>query len=116
MPPPQSPCSTPSCSTSEGRSKFIHIPAGPPLGTGLGEYTTVTHPDVAGGTLIFYTDGLVERAARTSTPRSTVRPGSTSAHRTTWTRSSTRSSPNSPRTRRGRHRASGRPRPQGVSP
>ncbi|WP_199547075.1 SpoIIE family protein phosphatase [Streptomyces sp. N35] len=44
-----------------GDTELVPVPAGPPLGTGLGGYTTVTRPGLPGGTLIFYTDGLVER-------------------------------------------------------
>lgn len=47
--------------TSEGHVELVPLPAGPPLGTGLGAYETVTRPGLPGGTLLLYTDGLVER-------------------------------------------------------
>ncbi|SNX64968.1 serine phosphatase RsbU (regulator of sigma subunit) [Streptomyces sp. TLI_55] len=47
--------------TPEGHVELVPLPAGPPLGTGLGAYETVTRPDMPGGTLLLYTDGLVER-------------------------------------------------------
>jgi serine phosphatase RsbU (regulator of sigma subunit) len=45
----------------EGRTEIAPIPAEPPLGTGVGSYDTITRPGLHGGTLIRYTDGLVER-------------------------------------------------------
>ncbi|PWI20386.1 diguanylate cyclase [Streptomyces sp. Act143] len=47
--------------TPEGRVELVPLPAGPPLGTGLGAYETVTRSGLPGGTLLLYTDGLVER-------------------------------------------------------
>ncbi|MGI5459106.1 SpoIIE family protein phosphatase [Streptomyces sp. CA-249302] len=47
--------------TPEGRVELVPLAAGPPLGTGLGSYETVTRPGIPGGTLLLYTDGLVER-------------------------------------------------------
>lgn len=45
----------------DGTSTFLPVPPGPPLGTGHGRYTSLTVPWVPGGTLLLYTDGLVER-------------------------------------------------------
>ncbi|MFJ3219591.1 SpoIIE family protein phosphatase [Kitasatospora sp. NPDC086801] len=39
----------------------MHVPTGPPLGTGLGSYEQTTRPLLPGQTLLLYTDGLVER-------------------------------------------------------
>lgn len=47
----------------DGRVELVPRPAGPPLGTGMGVYETVTRPGVPGGVLLLYTDGLVERWA-----------------------------------------------------
>ncbi|MFI9827676.1 SpoIIE family protein phosphatase [Streptomyces sp. NPDC051913] len=47
--------------SAEGQVELVPLPAGPPLGTGLGAYETVTRPGQPGGTLLLYTDGLVER-------------------------------------------------------
>ncbi|MFC7308123.1 SpoIIE family protein phosphatase [Streptomyces monticola] len=47
--------------TPEGRSEIVPIPADPPLGTGLGDYHTLTRSGLPGGTLFLYTDGLIER-------------------------------------------------------
>ncbi|WP_439679699.1 SpoIIE family protein phosphatase [Embleya sp. MST-111070] len=44
-----------------GASRLLRLPTGPPLGTGCGGYASYIRPDVAGGVLILYTDGLVER-------------------------------------------------------
>ncbi|MDQ0597859.1 PAS domain S-box-containing protein [Streptomyces canus] len=45
----------------DGRVELVPLPAGPPLGTGMGVYETVSRPGVPGGVLLLYTDGLVER-------------------------------------------------------
>ncbi|WP_079053979.1 SpoIIE family protein phosphatase [Streptomyces graminilatus] len=45
----------------DGTVGLVEVPAGPPLGTGFGSYTTLTRPTVPGGVLLLYTDGLVER-------------------------------------------------------
>ncbi|WBP90927.1 SpoIIE family protein phosphatase [Kitasatospora cathayae] len=42
-------------------TELLHVPTGPPLGTGLGGYEQTTHPLDPGQTLLLYTDGLVER-------------------------------------------------------
>ncbi|MFI8461846.1 SpoIIE family protein phosphatase [Kitasatospora sp. NPDC085464] len=47
---------------SPGRpTELLHLPSGPPLGTGLGGYEQTTHPLTPDETLLLYTDGLVER-------------------------------------------------------
>ncbi|WP_105969369.1 SpoIIE family protein phosphatase [Streptomyces geranii] len=45
----------------DGTVALVEVPAGPPLGTGFGTYTTLTKPSVPDGVLLLYTDGLVER-------------------------------------------------------
>ncbi|MDN3021876.1 SpoIIE family protein phosphatase [Streptomyces sp. S.PB5] len=45
----------------DGRVELVPLSAGPPLGTGMGGYETVTRPSLPGGVLLLYTDGLVER-------------------------------------------------------
>lgn len=45
----------------DGTVGLVEVPVGPPLGTGFGSYTTLTHPTVPDGVLLLYTDGLVER-------------------------------------------------------
>jgi serine phosphatase RsbU (regulator of sigma subunit) len=47
--------------TPQGHTEIVPLPVGPPLGTGFGSYETVTRPGLPGGTLLLYTDGLVER-------------------------------------------------------
>ncbi|MFE0102308.1 SpoIIE family protein phosphatase [Streptomyces sp. NPDC059009] len=47
--------------TPQGQAELLPIVAGPPLGTGLGGYGSVVRPALPGGTLLLYTDGLVER-------------------------------------------------------
>ncbi|WP_315904011.1 SpoIIE family protein phosphatase, partial [Streptomyces fulvoviolaceus] len=47
--------------TPQGRVEIIPVPAGPPLGTGLGQYAALTRPGLPGAVLLLYTDGLVER-------------------------------------------------------
>lgn len=47
--------------TPQGRTEIVPVPVGPPLGTGFGAYETVRRPALPGGTLLLYTDGLVER-------------------------------------------------------
>ncbi|WP_250401037.1 PP2C family protein-serine/threonine phosphatase [Streptomyces cellostaticus] len=45
----------------DGAAALLPVPVGPPLGTGLGGYDSVTHPASPGQTLVLFTDGLVER-------------------------------------------------------
>ncbi|MFJ3669160.1 SpoIIE family protein phosphatase [Streptomyces sp. NPDC090106] len=45
----------------DGVVELVPLTVGPPLGTGLGAYETVTRPGLPGATLLLYTDGLVER-------------------------------------------------------
>lgn len=45
----------------DGQAALLPVPPGPPLGTGHGRYTSLTVPWVPAGTLLLYTDGLVER-------------------------------------------------------
>ncbi|MEV6653487.1 GAF domain-containing SpoIIE family protein phosphatase [Streptomyces sp. NPDC051219] len=47
--------------TSEGTADVLHVPVGPPLGTGLGGYELVTRDLSSAETLLMFTDGLVER-------------------------------------------------------
>ncbi|MFE3495328.1 SpoIIE family protein phosphatase [Streptomyces sp. NPDC059175] len=47
--------------TRDGTADLVDVPAGPPLGTGLGGYELVTRELTADETLLLYTDGLVER-------------------------------------------------------
>ncbi len=47
--------------TSEGTADVLHVPVGPPLGTGLGGYEPVTRRLTPEETLLMFTDGLVER-------------------------------------------------------
>ncbi|MDD9376904.1 SpoIIE family protein phosphatase [Streptomyces sp. ZAF1911] len=47
--------------TAEGRAEILPVPVGPPLGTGLGDYTVLTRPGLPGAAIVLYTDGLVER-------------------------------------------------------
>ncbi|MFF7770533.1 SpoIIE family protein phosphatase [Streptomyces massasporeus] len=42
-------------------TEVLWLPAGPPIGTGLGGYESITVPMERGATLLLYTDGLVER-------------------------------------------------------
>ncbi|MFI2783807.1 SpoIIE family protein phosphatase [Streptomyces sp. ALB3] len=44
-----------------GHARVARMPVGPPLGTGLGGYTTTVVPCAPGTVLFMYTDGLVER-------------------------------------------------------
>lgn len=46
---------------SDGRSEFVNVPVGVPLGVGTPDYESITLPIVSNSTLIAYTDGLVER-------------------------------------------------------
>nr|WP_225448674.1 SpoIIE family protein phosphatase [Streptacidiphilus sp. P02-A3a] len=46
---------------SRNRARLLDIPAGPPLGTGLGGYSSQLTRCAPGHTLLLYTDGLVER-------------------------------------------------------
>jgi len=46
---------------ARNRARLLDIPAGPPLGTGLGGYSSHATRCVPGHTLLLYTDGLVER-------------------------------------------------------
>lgn len=39
----------------------MHLPAGPPIGTELGDYETTTFAFEPGSVLLLYTDGLVEQ-------------------------------------------------------
>ncbi|MFG2873593.1 SpoIIE family protein phosphatase [Streptomyces sp. NPDC048337] len=47
--------------TPQGRTEILSVPVGPPLGTGLGDYTALTRPGMPGAAVVLYTDGLVER-------------------------------------------------------
>ncbi|MFD7441267.1 SpoIIE family protein phosphatase [Streptomyces sp. NPDC059909] len=47
--------------TGDGHAELIDVPAGPPLGTGLGGYELVTRELTPEDTLLLFTDGLVER-------------------------------------------------------
>ncbi|MGW6705930.1 PP2C family protein-serine/threonine phosphatase [Streptomyces sp. NPDC054956] len=47
--------------TREGRVEILPVPVGPPLGTGLGDYASLTRPGLPGAAVVLYTDGLVER-------------------------------------------------------
>ena len=55
----------PAAVDARGRVRLLSVPPGPPLGTGLGTglgcYERVTGACPPGGTLLLYTDGLVER-------------------------------------------------------
>ncbi|MFI9820373.1 PP2C family protein-serine/threonine phosphatase [Streptomyces sp. NPDC052013] len=46
---------------SQGRTSLLHVPVGPPLGTGLGGYEPATYRLDPSQTLLLFTDGLVER-------------------------------------------------------
>lgn len=41
--------------------RLLNVPAGPPLGTGVGGYESIVIPSWPGPVLLLYTDGLVER-------------------------------------------------------
>ncbi|WEH12428.1 SpoIIE family protein phosphatase [Streptomyces sp. VNUA24] len=45
----------------DGSIDILWLPAGPPIGTGLGGYEPLTATMAPGTTLVLYTDGLVER-------------------------------------------------------
>ncbi|MEU3826957.1 PP2C family protein-serine/threonine phosphatase [Streptomyces sp. NPDC029080] len=45
----------------DGRTSLLEVPVGPPLGTGLGGYESVTYPLDPSRTVLLFTDGLVER-------------------------------------------------------
>ncbi|MCZ7457271.1 SpoIIE family protein phosphatase [Streptomyces sp. WMMC940] len=47
--------------TADGHAELVDVPAGPPLGTGVGGYELVTRSLTPDDTLLLYTDGLVER-------------------------------------------------------
>ncbi|MEU6705873.1 PP2C family protein-serine/threonine phosphatase [Streptomyces wuyuanensis] len=47
--------------TADGHAELVDVPAGPPLGTGVGGYELVTRSLPPEDTLLLYTDGLVER-------------------------------------------------------
>lgn len=42
-------------------TEVLWLPPGPPIGTGLGGYESITVPMERGATLLLYTDGLAER-------------------------------------------------------
>ncbi|MEW2510567.1 SpoIIE family protein phosphatase [Streptomyces sp. NPDC046870] len=44
-----------------GRTGLMHLPAGPPIGTELGDYEMTTFAFEPGSVLLLYTDGLVEQ-------------------------------------------------------
>ncbi|TFE58175.1 serine/threonine-protein phosphatase [Streptomyces sp. ICN441] len=46
---------------ADGHAELVDVPAGPPLGTGVGGYELVTRSLTPDDTLLLYTDGLVER-------------------------------------------------------
>jgi len=45
----------------DGTGELLHLPVGPPLGTGVGGYKATTHSLTTEDTLVMFTDGLVER-------------------------------------------------------
>ncbi|KPI17118.1 putative PAS/PAC sensor protein [Actinobacteria bacterium OK074] len=47
--------------TRAGKAALVPVPPGPPLGTVRTRYTSYTIPCTPGGTLLLYTDGLIER-------------------------------------------------------
>ncbi|MER7667252.1 SpoIIE family protein phosphatase [Kitasatospora sp. NPDC096128] len=51
----------PALITPDRPTELLHVPTGPPLGTGLGGYEQTTRPLDPRQTLLLYTDGLVER-------------------------------------------------------
>ncbi|MDH6132101.1 hypothetical protein P3T37_001486 [Kitasatospora sp. MAA4] len=51
----------PTLITPDEPARLLDVPTGPPLGTGLGAYTSVVHALHPGQVLLLYTDGLVER-------------------------------------------------------
>ncbi|MFF3325745.1 PP2C family protein-serine/threonine phosphatase [Streptomyces sp. NPDC002889] len=46
---------------ADGTAAILHVPVGPPLGTGLGGYELSTRTVTPDETLLLFTDGLVER-------------------------------------------------------
>ena len=50
------------------QSEYVEVPVGVPLGMGAPAYESMTIPIAPNSTLIAYTDGLVERRTRPSTP------------------------------------------------
>lgn len=47
--------------SADGTAELLHVPVGPPLGTGLGGYELSTRTITSDETLLMFTDGLVER-------------------------------------------------------
>ncbi|AVH61645.1 MULTISPECIES: PP2C family protein-serine/threonine phosphatase [Streptomyces] len=45
---------------ADGTGELVHLPVGPPLGTGVGGYQRVTRALTPDDTLVMFTDGLVE--------------------------------------------------------
>jgi serine phosphatase RsbU (regulator of sigma subunit) len=45
----------------DGTGELLHLPVGPPLGTGVGGYEQATRALAPDDTLVMFTDGLVER-------------------------------------------------------
>ncbi|WP_426569209.1 SpoIIE family protein phosphatase [Streptomyces canus] len=45
----------------DGGTEMLHLPAGPPIGTELGDYEMTTFAFEPGAVLLLYTDGLVEQ-------------------------------------------------------
>src|SRR5256714_7849074 len=51
---------SPAVVARDGSVRFLDLPTGPPLGLGGSDYEAVELPIEEGGTLVLYTDGLVE--------------------------------------------------------
>ncbi|MFF7192311.1 PP2C family protein-serine/threonine phosphatase [Streptomyces sp. NPDC008079] len=47
--------------SADGAGSLLHLPVGPPLGTGVGGYELTTRDITPDQTLVMFTDGLVER-------------------------------------------------------
>lgn len=51
----------PAVFAGDGSGELLHLPVGPPLGTGVGGYEAATRALAPEDTLVMFTDGLVER-------------------------------------------------------